>query len=118
MKLTFFLLFFVSFPLFSQETGCISGNCENDKGVYIYTNGFKYEGQFANGLREGRGKLITPDGETYDGMWAKDAFNGQGTYIWASGAKYTGEWKNGVRDGYGIYFYGNSVMPKTRVANP
>ncbi len=93
--------------LLSQETGCISGLCENGKGVYVYTNGFKYQGNFVNGNREGYGLLTGADGESYDGMWADDNFNGQGTYIWSNGAKYTGEWKNGVQDGYGIFFYTN-----------
>jgi len=93
--------------LYSQEAGCISGSCENGKGVYIYANGYRYEGNFVNGKREGPGILASPDGESYDGLWANDVFHGQGTYIWADGAKYTGEWKNGVQDGYGIYFYTN-----------
>jgi hypothetical protein len=93
--------------LLSQETGCISGTCEDGKGVYVYTNGYKYQGNFVNGKREGYGQLSGPEGDSYDGMWADDNFYGQGTYIWSNGSRYVGEWKNGVKDGYGIYFYAN-----------
>ena len=102
MKFLFTMLFSVMFTviLVAQKTGCISGNCENGSGTYVYANGFRFEGDFVNGKREGRGFLKDPDGGTYDGMWSNDFFNGQGT-------KYTGEWKDGIQDGYGIYFYAN-----------
>ena len=98
---------FLTVSLFSQEKGCISGSCENGKGVYIYDNEYRYEGNFIDGKREGPGRLTHPSGDSYDGMWHDDKFHGQGTYIWADGAKYIGEWKQGVQDGYGIYFYTN-----------
>jgi hypothetical protein len=101
------LLFLAPFICFSQNTGCVSGSCENGSGTYVYSNGYRFEGDFVNGKREGRGLLTEPDGGTYDGMWSNDEFNGQGTYVWQDGAKYTGEWKNGIQDGYGIYFYAN-----------
>lgn len=106
---TVLIIYMVCFccNLLSQETGCISGSCEDGKGIYVYTNGYKYQGNFVNGVREGYGQLSNPNGESYDGMWADDNFSGQGTYIWPNGSKYTGEWKNGVKDGYGIYFYSN-----------
>ncbi len=100
-------MFFFTINMLSQETGCITGSCDNGKGVYIYTNGYKYQGNFINGKREGYGQLSNPIGESYDGMWKDDNFHGQGTYIWSNGAKYIGEWKNGVQDGYGIYYYTN-----------
>ncbi|MBN2611189.1 MAG: hypothetical protein JXB00_06500 [Bacteroidales bacterium] len=105
---TLLFLIFIGTALTAQdETGCVSGNCENGSGTYIYSNGYHFKGDFKNGKREGRGMLTCPDGSSYEGMWANDEFNGQGTYKWADGAKYSGEWKNGVQDGYGIYFYPN-----------
>jgi hypothetical protein len=101
------LLMMLASAIYSQEAGCISGNCENGGGTYVYANGYRYEGDFVNGMREGRGLLTEPDGGSYDGMWSDDEFNGQGTYKWPDGARYTGEWKNGIQDGYGIYFYPN-----------
>ncbi len=64
-----YLLLLVSFTGFTQNTGCVSGNCENGSGTYVYSNGYRFEGDFVNGLREGRGLLTEPDGSSYDGMW-------------------------------------------------
>lgn len=102
-----FVLVFSYVTLSAQQTGCVSGTCKDGKGKYIYSNGYIYEGNFANEVRSGLGVLTNPSGDKYEGMWAEDQFNGQGTYKWADGSKYTGEWKNGVQDGYGIFFYTN-----------
>jgi len=109
MVRTLFLILIVLPALVSAQdkTGCIYGNCENGKGTYAYTNGFVYEGNFLNGLREGRGMLKGKDGSWYDGMWTGDKFQGQGTYVWPNGAKYVGAWEKGIQSGYGIYFYVN-----------
>lgn len=99
----------LSSPLFlsGQETGCVSGSCEDGDGKYLYDNGYIYEGHFIKGQRSGLGTLLLPAGDRYEGMWENDQFHGQGTYTWTDGSKYTGEWKNGVQDGYGIFFYPN-----------
>jgi hypothetical protein len=109
MKKLIFISFIIVFGLniSAQQTGCVSGSCQDGKGKYIYTNGFVYEGNFIAGNRSGLGILTNPAGDVYEGMWQNDQFNGQGTYKWADGSKYTGEWKNGVQDGYGIFFYTN-----------
>lgn len=102
------LLWIVPATLWAQEKeGCTYGNCQNGKGTYVYSNGYRYEGNFVNGLREGRGMLKGSDGSWFDGMWLQDKFHGQGTYVWPNGAKYTGAWVNGIQNGYGIYFYAN-----------
>ncbi|NJK87135.1 MAG: hypothetical protein HC906_15325 [Bacteroidales bacterium] len=82
MKLfTLFVLFVFPMFVFSQETGCVYGDCVNGKGKYIFSNGFTYEGSFVNGVREGRGTLKGEDHSSYDGMWLNDKFHGQG-YIY------------------------------------
>lgn len=53
----------------------------NGKGIATYSNGDKYEGEFANGFREGFG-----------------------TYYWADGEKFEGQFKNNKRNGFGKYF--------------
>tara|TARA_B100000795_G_scaffold106789_1_gene78820 strand:+ start:1263 stop:3422 length:2160 start_codon:yes stop_codon:yes gene_type:complete len=64
---------------------CISGDCENGQGTYIWTNGDKYVGEWKDGKR-----------------------NGQGTYTWGSGEwegeKYVGEFKGNKQNGDGVYF--------------
>ena len=49
------------------------------KGKLYYKNlTIKYEGDFANGKREGKGKYITKDGEYYIGEWLNDLKHGKG----------------------------------------
>jgi len=94
----------------AQNSGCISGNCQDGNGVYVYGNesqwaGDKYNGDFVNGFREGFGSYIFSSGASYVGSWKGGTYDGVGTFIWAKGDKYIGEWKNGKQDGQGKYIY-------------
>jgi len=39
------------------QEGCISGNCQNGIGTFIWKNGNMYQGQWENGKREGGGTM-------------------------------------------------------------
>ena len=58
---------------FGEKTGCISGNCQNGFGEWVFDNGDKHKGYWKNGKK-----------------------NGQGTYTWASGGNKKGKWINDV----------------------
>lgn len=85
--------------------GCISGNCNNGKGIYILDNGERYVGYMKNGTREGKGSYFFNSGERYKGYWHNNQRNGEGTNYYPDGEKYQGNWKNDKRDGYGTYTY-------------
>ena len=53
---------------------CVSGDCDNGYGIYTYSDGGKYIGEWRNG------------------NW-----DGQGIYTWADGTKHVGEWRYGKR---------------------
>jgi len=55
----------------------------------------KYQGQVKNGVPNGLGYLIYPDGGKYVGSWEDGKMTGQGTFIWSNGDKYVGSWKEG-----------------------
>ncbi|MEM7106454.1 MAG: caspase family protein [Bacteroidota bacterium] len=65
-----------------KKTGCITGDCANGEGIYVWGDGSRYEGEF-------RMKRL----------------NGYGTYQWAHGASYEGEWKDNLKHGVGTYRY-------------
>ncbi len=65
--------------------------------------GGKYFGQLHQGIPEGQGRLILPDGAGYEGEWKAGKPHGKGRAIYAGGATYRGEFQNGKRHGYGIY---------------
>ncbi|MDP6432534.1 MAG: cytoplasmic protein [SAR324 cluster bacterium] len=55
----------------------------------------KYKGDVENGVPNGLGILILPNGNKYVGGWKDGRWNGQGTFTTSNGSKYEGEWKNG-----------------------
>jgi hypothetical protein len=78
-----------------QQTGCISGNCDNGKGIYIFPSGAAYIGEFQNGQIHGIGVCYYPNGSKYQGNWANRYPDGRGTKISPDGRKWTGDWKKG-----------------------
>ncbi|MFN8254810.1 MAG: caspase family protein [Bacteroidales bacterium] len=89
----------------SKKTGCLSGDCVNGKGIYVFDNGEKYIGEIKNSKREGKGTYFFNSGEWYKGEWKNNQRNGEGTNYFADGEKYTGNWKNDQRNGYGTHTY-------------
>lgn len=82
---------------FSQPTtGCISGNCDNGVGTYIFKNGDRYQGAFFAGLPHGQGKVTYTNGEYYEGAFERGFFNGLGTLYMQDRAPVYGQWKDGV----------------------
>ncbi|MBT8273636.1 MAG: hypothetical protein KJO77_07515 [Bacteroidia bacterium] len=65
----------------TKTTGCVSGDCDNGWGKWVYNNGY------------------------YSGFWFNKKRSGYGMYDWTEAGKYIGWWKNDKRDGYGVYFY-------------
>ncbi len=91
--ITFFLLLFgFGGGLMAQ---CVSGDCQNGTGIYIYNSGAKYVGQFKNNLSEGIGSCYYTDGSKYQGEWADGKPNGEGAKLYPDGRKEEGQWRNG-----------------------
>jgi hypothetical protein len=88
--------------------GCISGNCSNGYGTYVWEKGEKYEGYWIDGKRNGQGTNYFIDGAVYTGEWKDDSKQGSGTYKYSSGNKddyYTGHWQNDKINGRGILVF-------------
>jgi hypothetical protein len=97
----------------AEGEGAASGSAEyaggfrqgrkHGKGMKIWANGDRYEGEFVDDRREGfgvytwgRGKWA---GERYEGGYSNDQRHGFGTYRWPSGDYYAGPWKDDVGTG-------------------
>ena len=52
----------------------------------------------------GKGIYLWKDGRKYEGDYIMDKKHGHGIYFWADGRKYDGEWANGKQHGIGIYY--------------
>lgn len=77
-------------------------------GLCYYENGDKYDGDWKNGKREGRGNQSFAVGTKYEGEWKNDKMNGRGKIftilglcVYSNGNKYEGDWKNDQMEGHG-----------------
>lgn len=82
-------------------TGEIVNGEAHGKGVAIFENGNRYEGNFSHNKRSGFGKAINKNGDGYEGQWKNDRFNGKGTYTWKNGDRFEGYFKDAQRNGKG-----------------
>ena len=51
----------------------------------VFTNKDRYEGEFQNGQKHGRGVYFHVDGSKYEGEWNLDDKNGVGAMSYANG---------------------------------
>lgn len=65
----------------------------------------KYQGEFRNGKRDGRGIFIYKTGDRYEGEFRNDKAEGRGRFLWKAGNKYEGYFVNGLRTGRGVFFF-------------
>ncbi len=64
-----------------------------------------YVGQRVAGKAQGRGIYTWTSGDRYEGNWKDDVPDGKGTYTWANGSGYQGDWRNGKKQGKAIYVW-------------
>ena len=65
----------------------------------------KYEGQFKDGKRHGRGTFVCVNGDKYEGQFIDDRLNGNFICTYANGDKYEGQFKDDLKNGLGTYEY-------------
>jgi hypothetical protein len=80
----------------AAQAQCISGDCRNGTGIYLYPSGAKYIGQFKDGETHGIGTCYYTDGSTYRGEWAHRYPDGHGIKTHQDGRTWEGEWKMGL----------------------
>ena len=87
------------------------------KGTNTYTNGNRYEGYYKNGKKEGLGVYRWKNGDLYSGNWKNDMKEGKGTYEFANGDVYEGMFKNDKISGRGTYTWSNKIAYKGQFKN-
>jgi hypothetical protein len=123
MKKLLFILMFLPFIGFGQsgnfgeKTGCISGDCNNGYGTYIFSNGSKYVGEWRNDKQHGQGTYTWASGNKYVGEWKDGKRNGQGTQAFSDGSSYVGEYKVGEKHGQGTYTFKSGKVRKGKWIN-
>ena len=74
---------------------CISGDCKNGEGTYVFQDNSSYTGEFKNGFAEGYGECNYKNGNRYIGHWKEHRFHGEGTFYHAKGEILKGIWEEG-----------------------
>lgn len=92
---------------FSADAQCLSGNCANGVGTYLYPSGAKFSGHFSNGKINGYGKLEFSDGRVYEGEWKNHYRSGKGVLTYPKGDVYKGNFKKSHFQGFGTMKYAN-----------
>lgn len=64
-----------------------------------------YLGEFREGVREGKGRLVCGDGSVYNGEFVGDLPQGVGDMEYVNKDKYIGGFVQGVREGRAEYIY-------------
>ncbi|MBF0172229.1 MAG: tetratricopeptide repeat protein [Magnetococcales bacterium] len=95
------LAIFLGFTPLPLSAECLRGDCQNGVGIYQWSSGDRYQGQFKDGQRHGRGQYIHRDGSVYTGEYFMGQRQGQGTLVWSSGKRYSGSWNQGLQQGQG-----------------
>ncbi len=74
---------------------CVSGDCQDGTGKYIFPSGASYEGDFKNGEVHGHGTCTYTDGSIYDGEWQYRFPHGRGSKLYPDKEMWTGIWVKG-----------------------
>lgn len=78
-----------------QKPGCISGDCKRGNGVYVYSDGSRYEGAFLGRKPHGKGDFIYANGDHYTGDFQAGYREGSGRMVRGSGVVQDGYWRGG-----------------------
>ena len=82
-------------------------------GVREWPSGERYEGEYRNSLRHGRGRFAWPDGSCYDGSWRNGAPSLDGILVENGQASVV--WHDAAYDGNEIYATRRLQAPAVRV---
>ena len=83
--------------------GATKDRKKNGKGKE-YNDDYSYDGNFVNGLKEGKGKMIFKKfGDLYEGEFHNDKINGRGYYLWQNKESYIGDFVDAKMHGKGVY---------------
>jgi len=80
------------------------------KWVYYINTNIIYNGDFEEGIWNGKGKLTLLDHSEYEGDFINGKRNGFGKYKSYNGCVYIGEWKDDMKHGKGKYYTKEGII--------
>lgn len=81
--------------LSSVTKDCTSEVCHEEMGIFYYSDGSKYVGEFMHGNPDGVGRCEYINGDVYEGGFKSHSPHGKGIMHFASGKKYAAVWEYG-----------------------
>ncbi|WP_442942294.1 protein kinase domain-containing protein [Nostoc sp.] len=105
----------IKFPDGTEYYGVKGKNSNlSGKGVMIFKNGSRYDGEFKNNQRNGCGIYLYPPSTSfykdYVGQFVNDKFQGLGKIRWKDGNEYRGNFKAGTCEGQGIFQFADGSL--------
>ncbi|WP_232325876.1 M48 family metalloprotease [Spirosoma montaniterrae] len=101
--------------------GCVSGDCQDGKGVFVYPTRERYVGEFEEGDKHGVGIEYYADGKPkYKGNFRDNLRADYGVYYYRNGDKFEGWFKNNLPNGKGTYTFadGEKIAGQFRNGQP
>ncbi|GAB2516651.1 M48 family metalloprotease [Spirosoma aerophilum] len=101
--------------------GCVSGDCEDGTGVFVYPTRERYAGEFEEGDKHGEGTEYYADGKLkYKGNFRDNLRSDYGVYYYRNGDKYAGWFQNNMPNGKGTYYFadGEKVVATFKNGQP
>ena len=101
--------------------GCVSGDCQDGSGVFVYPTRERYDGEFEEGDKHGEGTEYYADGKVkYKGNFRDNLRSDYGVYYYRNGDKYMGWFQNNVPNGKGTYYFadGDKIAATFRNGQP
>ncbi|MBC3784929.1 hypothetical protein FHK02_1370 [Spirosoma sp. LMG 31448] len=93
-------------PAGLSRVGCVSGDCTDGKGIFVYPTRERYAGEFEEGDKHGEGTEYYADGKLkYKGNFRDNLRSDYGAYYYQNGDKYVGWFQKNVSNGKGTYFF-------------
>ena len=78
-------------------------------GIYNYSDGRQYIGEWKNNQMDGYGEFTWIEGKKYIGFYKEDKKEGFGIYYWPNDRIFIGFWKEGKQNGVGKFIKDNLV---------
>lgn len=60
-----------------EEGACLEGDCDNGRGMYVFSDGSFYRGEWKDGFPDGFGILQYSDGSQDEGQWQRGMYRGE-----------------------------------------
>lgn len=110
----FLLCFFLLLNCSSTTAKCEESPCDpsesetltltekNGQHIYEYRSGERFEGEYKNGLREGKGTYFHLNGDRFEGQYASGKRNGKGKYYFSDKSVLEGVWIDNQLEGKAI----------------